>query len=145
IRQALARGGVTTQPQPATWLLRLPTRVLTFFAGGGVNNLVADRLTTLAAPTVQVLLHPSDMVISGRKTAAARAHALITEELTFTRAYLTWDQEANQVEDQLRAIWHGVEQQGASFAPAGLERVRLVGADLKKVDLPYEEWEVLFR
>ena len=46
-------------------MLRLPTKVLTTLAGGAIDDLVADQLTELRSKRLEVLLHPSDMVISG--------------------------------------------------------------------------------
>src|SRR4051794_11944153 len=83
VEQALARGGIQTWREPASWILRVPTKVLMFFAGGAVEKLVADELTTLKSDKVEVLLHPSDLVISGREPDAARAHAILTEQLIF--------------------------------------------------------------
>ena len=40
-------------------------------------------------------------VISGRPMDAARARAILAQRLTVTKAYLTWDKEANEVEDAI--------------------------------------------
>jgi hypothetical protein len=146
LQAALGRGGITTDRRQASWTLRLPTRLLTFFAGGAVENLVADQLTTLCSDRVEVLLHPSDLVISGRELDAARANAIVTEQLTFTRAYMTWDKEAQELEDRLRTIWEEARAHARGFEPAAaLERLHAVARDLRSTGLPYEEWEVLFR
>jgi hypothetical protein len=145
IQKALSMGGLKTERQRASGMLRLPTKVLTFFAGGAVEDLVADQLTTLKSSAVEVLLHPSDLVISGRELDAARAHAIITEQLTFTKAYLTWDKEANQLEDRLRAIWCELKERRDGSVSAAAEKLHAVERDLRCLKLPYEEWEVLFR
>jgi hypothetical protein len=146
VQQALLQGGLATQRAPASWMLRAPTKVLTLFAGKSVSNLVADQLTTLKSEKVEVLLHPSDMVISGQKLDAARAHAIITEQLTFTAAYMTWDKEANHLEDRLRATWQLLrEQPDGTIAGEAMGWLRGIERDLHQQDLPYEEWEVLFR
>ncbi len=146
VQEALRRGGLGTQRTPASWTLRVPTKVLTTLAGIAVSNFVADQLTTLQSDKVQVILHPSDMVISGRELDAARAHAIISEQLTFTAAYMTWDKEANQLEDRLRATWTLLrEQRDGTIATDAMGWLRGIERDLHQQDLPYEEWEVLFR
>ena len=45
--------------------MRQPTKVLTTLAGGAVDDLVADRLTELRSDRLEVLLHPSDLVVNG--------------------------------------------------------------------------------
>ncbi len=88
----------------ATWLLRLPTKVLTALAGGGIDDLVADELTVLRAADGEVLLHPTDLLIRGPEPWVARVRAVLSQHLAFSTASLTWTKEANTLEDQLRAL-----------------------------------------
>jgi hypothetical protein len=149
LRGALDRGGISTRAIAASWMIRMPTRVLTFFAGGSVKNLVAEQLTTLVAPTVEIMLHPSDLVASGRERDVARTQAILATNLTFTKAYLTWDKEANDLEDRLRRIWDDLQHTSQHSADGVPERdwdaLDQVERDLKQLKLPYEEWEVLYR
>jgi hypothetical protein len=147
VEQALDTGGFEVEREQASWMLRLPTKVLTTLAGGAIDDLVADRLTTLRSDRLEVLLHPSDMVITGSERDAARANAIIAEQLAFTPAYMTWSKEANEIEDRLRKVWITLRQQAER--PGMLnrltERLAAVEHDLRTLELPYEEWEVLFR
>jgi hypothetical protein len=147
IERALDRGGFEVERRPASWMMRLPTRVLTALAGGAVDDLVADQLTELHSDRIEVLLHPSDLVVNGSEKHAARAHAIIAEQLAFSPAYMTWTKEANELEDRLRKIWITLRQQ--SERPGMLNRLtnRLVAVehDLRAIELTYEEWDVLFR
>jgi hypothetical protein len=144
VQTALQTGGVETTSRRASWVLRMPTKVLTFFAGGAVSSLVADNLTVLEGEVVEVLLHPSDIVISGRELAAAHARAVLAEHLSFTKAYLTWHKEANELEDRLRAIWDAYRA-GTGEPRQWLSTLDRLERDLRQQKLPYEEWEVLFR
>src|SRR5207245_2069085 len=45
--KALANAGWKATRRPVSWMLSLPTRILTALAGGAVKHLVADQLTTL--------------------------------------------------------------------------------------------------
>ncbi len=124
-------------------MIRMPTRVLTFLAGGSIKSYVAEKLTTLKGDQVQVMLHPSDLVISGKEHQAAHAHALITAHLTFTKAHLTWSKDANKLEDRLGAVWQEIE----NGKPEGeaLGHLKAVAKDMDTATIPYEEWETLFR
>ena len=139
---ALRRSGFELARGRPSWMLRAPTRLLGWFAGAVVGDLVADQLTRLYAPDLEIILHPSDMVISGRPATSARARAAIAEHLPFTRAYLTWDREANEIEDALRGVWQSVE---AGAGHDALARLRALETRMHRLTLPYEEWEVLFR
>ena len=140
LKAALERGGLPTRREPASWMLRLPTRIILAFSGR--TDLIADHLTRLAGQRLEVLVHPSDLVISGRDTDAARARAVLSEQLTATKAYMTWDKEANEVEDRLRAIWRALE---AGRLDGLADRLDAIERHLRTLTLPYEEWEVLFR
>ncbi|HEV8471994.1 MAG TPA: hypothetical protein VGR82_04385 [Methylomirabilota bacterium] len=142
VQEALAAGGLPTTPRRAPWTLRAPTKILTMFARGAVADLVAEQMTMLASPTLEVILHPSDLVISGRQGTAARARAIIARRLVFTPAYMTWDKEANEIEDRLIDLWQARD----SRAPDDLRRaLDAVAHDLDRLEIAYEEWEVLFR
>ena len=142
VEAALRAGGLPTTRAQATWMLRLPTKFLSLFARSAMAGVAADRLTRLVSPRVEVLLHPSDLVISGRGHVASRARAILAERLTVTRAYLTWDKESNEVEDRIRTIWQAMRESRMDDAAATLAAVQ---QGLRELDVPYDEWEVLFR
>jgi hypothetical protein len=147
VQEALKQGGVQTRRRRATWLLRAPTKLLTIFAGDEFHKVMADNLTVLVADCCEVLLHPSDLVIRGRELQAARLHATLTERLTFTKAYLTWDKEANKLEDRLRRLFLGImkAKEKPGFDPKSVEELRSIEQALRNLQVSYEEWEVLFR
>lgn len=148
LQEALKQGGVHTRRERATWLLRAPTKLLTIFSGDEFEKLMADNLTVLVADTCEVLLHPSDLVIRGRELDVARVHATLTERLTYTKAYLTWDKEANKLEDRLRKIWLKImdkRARGVVLDRESLAELSSIEEVLRKLPIAYEEWEVLFR
>ena len=140
VRRALAAGGLPTTPMRATWMLRFPTKILTFFAGRSLGGNVD--LQRLVSPKCQMLLHPSDFVISGRESDAAHARAVLGERLTRTHAYLTWTKEANEVEDEIRRAWNHLD---AGRAMDAADQLTAVEDKLHELTVPYAEWEVLFR
>jgi hypothetical protein len=146
IQRALQVGGWNTQLAPASWMLRFPTKVFTVVGGADKSNLVADNLTVLRSPTLEVALHPSDLVIGGKKADVAHARATIAEQLAFSKAYMTWNKEANELEERLTTLWEELRSRGKPFArgPAA-NRLHAIERDLKALEIPYEEWEVLNR
>jgi hypothetical protein len=67
---------------------------------------------------------------------------VLSEHLTYTRAYLTWSKAANDLEDRIRDFWPALQAAEIGEARALLDEVvNRLGA----LALPYEEWEVLFR
>jgi hypothetical protein len=146
LEKALRAGGIETERRQASWVFRYPTKVLTFFAGGALPNAVADELTTLKSGHVEVLLHPSDLAIRGREREVARARAIVEEQLAFSRAYMTWTKEANELEDRLCSIWNDLKERPDGSARAETAaKLQAVERDLRAVMLPHEEWEVMLR
>jgi hypothetical protein len=140
VRHALEIGGLASTPRRAPWMLRFPTAILTLFAGRSLGANVP--LQRLVGDRFQVLIHPSDLVISGREADAAHARAVLGERLTVTHAYLTWTKEANEVEDEIRRAWHDIGEHRATDVA---DRLSGVERTLHQLTTPYEEWEVLFR
>jgi len=146
IQRALAVTGSHTDRKPITWMLSVPTKVLTMFAGGVSGKLIGDRLVTLASRDMEVMLHPSDMVISGKKLDVTHVRSALMEQLAFSRAYLTWDKDANALEDRIRRVWNQLRAQRGGDVPAeSVRELQAIEKELREADLPYEEWQVLNR
>jgi hypothetical protein len=95
---------------------------------------------------VQVLLHPSDLVVRGREEDVNHARAILAERLVFTDAYLTWTKEANELEDRLHDLWREVTRAEGDLAVGRLvDHLAAFNRDALKASLSFEEWEVLFR
>jgi len=144
VQASLARRGLRTKPGPASWVLRLPTRVLSFFAGS-VEGLVSEQMKVLRADDLEILLHPSDLVVRGRPEKTAPAASVLLECLIHTKAHLTWDAESHEIEDRLQAILRDTIAHGGRSVPAASERLKAVERDLRRSLLAYEEIEKLYR
>ncbi|HEX8940618.1 MAG TPA: hypothetical protein VF763_10700 [Candidatus Limnocylindrales bacterium] len=149
LRAAMDGAGLGVERRAAPVVLSAPARLLAVMAGPGVQQLVPDRLAELAAPSLEVLVYPSDIAIAGRKDEVAAARAAIATRLTRAPAYLTTSAEAQAVEDQLESTARLV--QGAGRRP-GEDVGHRARTDLRRVDtrlasltVAYEEWEVLYR
>ncbi len=146
ISDALNKAGFEVRRQQANWMLRLPLKVMTTLSGRGSNNLIADNLTTLVSNRLELVLHPSDLAISGSKYDAAHARAIVAEQLSFSRAYLTWTKEANEMEDRLGEIWDKLRATAKRSVPQELaQELHKFERDLQETKIQHEEWEVLFR
>ena len=82
---------------------------------------------------VEVVVHPMDLALGGRKGPLSRARAAIARELTFTRANQTWTVQAQEIEDALAR---------AARSDGDLDAI---AARLAKVELGYDQWEILYR
>ena len=146
VEKALDNAGYPVTRTSAGFMLQLPVKVLKFFAGKGRSSLVGDELAKLVSDKVELILHPSDLVISGSKYDAARVRAIVAEQLAFSPAYQTWSKEANELEDRLGELWKQAKASGGvRDRAAQIEELQQVERALRDAKIQHEEWEVLFR
>jgi hypothetical protein len=132
LRAALERAGLQVRHSFAPWPLTLPGRILALVGGAGVRALVPRHLSQLRGRDFVITVHPMDLTLAGKSLALARARAALVRELTFTAAYQTWTMEAHAIEDAIESA-----ARVGDLAP--------VGALLDEAELPFEEWEILYR
>ena len=145
---ALADAGVevraTTAPaamsKPATWLAKV--------AGGNAGSLVPERMIQLDSKDLDILIYPMDLLVSGKPRLVAQARAAMASRLTTSAAHLTTSAEAQALEDRLMAM---ARPRGATpehpprFDDATAAEFADIDTALSTLDIPYEEWEVLYR
>jgi len=142
LEAAVDAAGLELTRVRAPRVLEAPSRLLAVVGGESVRRLVPDRLVMLRAPGLEVTIHPSDVSMAGSKEAVARARAAVADRLTRTEAYLTASEEAQETEDALRELHDPADPTGREEALATLAAI---DERLKKLTVPYEEWEVLYR
>jgi hypothetical protein len=133
LTEALGRAGVRVRRAQAPWPLALPGRILALVGGAGVRALVPERLVQLRGGDLVITVHPMDLGLGGKPAVLARARAALVRELSFTEAYQTWTKEAQQIEDALMR------------AAKGEASVETIARQLATIDLPFEEWEIVYR
>jgi hypothetical protein len=140
LEQALDQAGLEVTRGTAPTVLAVPGRVLGAVAGSGVRSLVPDRLVQLNGRDLEIQLYPSDVALAGKEAVVNRARAAMASRLASTSAFMTTSAEAQAVEEKLQAIAHGERID---------ERTQLdllaIDDRLARLEVPYEEWEVLYR
>jgi hypothetical protein len=126
---------VTSRDAPA--VLAVPGRMLASVAGRHFRSLVPDRVKQLTGSGIEVLVHQSDIAISGGKGEVARARAAIASRLTSTAVYRTTSAEAQAIERRLEELAHDPSQAWAEL--------RSIDEELATIELDADEWEVLYR
>jgi hypothetical protein len=130
---ALDRAEVRVRGERAPWPLALPGRILALVGGAGVRALVPEQLVQLRGRDLVITIHPMDLGFSGTSKVIARARAALVKELSFTEAYQTWTKESQEIEDLLMR------------AAEGKGSTEIIARQLATIDLPFEEWEILYR
>ncbi|MFL5679731.1 MAG: hypothetical protein ACJ77B_03940 [Chloroflexota bacterium] len=140
LEKAIDDAGLAVDRHAAPTVMAVPGRLLASIAGAGVRSLVPDHLSQLIGKDLEIALYPSDIAISGKGPLVTRARAAIASRLASTAAFLTTSAEAQAIEERLERL----SRQGAAGAAADTE-LAAIDRDLAAVDIPYEEWETLYR
>jgi hypothetical protein len=146
VRDLLESEGYEVIHARTTWMLALPTKVLSSFAKTSINVFVANELATLKWNKCEIIIHPCDLVVRGSRLEVTRMQAWIIQNLALRSAYFTWHKEAHSIEDQLRHLrihsTQNVDRAGLTRLTACLKSI---DERLCQLSLPAEEWNVLYR
>jgi hypothetical protein len=99
----------------------------------------------LKAPDLEVLVYPSDVVVSGQRQAVAHARAAIASRLTHAPAYLTASREGQEIEDALRRLSERRQPERIHDPAAVRAALAPIDERLATIVVPFDEWETLYR
>ena len=125
-----------------------PARWLAAVAGTGAGGLIPERMIQLDGKDLDILIYPMDLLISGKPELVARARAAMASRLTTSAAHLTVSAEAQAIEDRLTALAKArpdTPDRPAPFDDVAVAELAAIDEVLSAVEIPYEEWEVLYR
>ena len=146
--RAVTAAGMDIDATEAPAVMTKPARWLAAVAGGASGSLVPERLVRLRGQDLDILIYPMDLLISGKPERVARARAAMASRLTTAAAHLTASAETQAIEDRLAALMQATRpdaEHTAGFdAPAAAE-LESIDVELATLDVPYDEWEVLYR
>jgi hypothetical protein len=140
LERALDDAGLDVNRGQAPAILIAPAKVLAAVAGSGVRSLVPDRLVQLTSRDLEVQLYPSDVALAGKEVSVNRARAAIASRLAATTAFMTTSAEAQGLEERLQ---HVADRR--RLDEDGQRELAEIDDALAHIEIPYEEWEVLYR
>ena len=146
--RALEAAGIEVQATNAPAAMSKPARWLAAVAGSGAASLVPEKLIQLDGKDLDILIYPMDLLISGKPRLVARARAAMASRLTTSAAHLTISAEAQAVEDRLATVARpptATPDLPPRFDDAAAAEFAAIDEQLSALDIPYEEWEVLYR
>ena len=142
---AVTAAGLEVEPREAPRSMSAPARWLAAIAGGGPNGLVPERMIQLDGKDLDILIYPMDLLISGKPALVARARAAMASRLTTSAAHLTVSAEAQAIEDRLARLARSPDGEAPRFEEAAATTLAGIDQELARIEIPYEEWEVLYR
>ena len=145
LESVLDDAGLAVRPRPAPGILSIPPRLLDAVAGKALGGMVPDRLMLLTSRSLDVLVYPSDVALSGTRVAVARARAAIAAQLTDSPAYLTASAESERIEDEIRDVAAATDGVGPTGVGALTSRIRSLDRQIAQLMVPFDEWETVYR
>ena len=122
---------------PKSW----PMRTVAFPARHLLGAVVRGEPIRIVSGDLEVLAYATTVAINGPKERAHEVRAAVEREVAFCNAYLTWNDEAQELEDELIAA--GSQENGdLDKLRRRLDRVQ---ARIDRASLNLEEWNVLYR
>jgi hypothetical protein len=122
---------------PKSW----PMRTVAFAASHLLGAAVRGDPIRVVVGDLEVLAYATNVAVNGPKERAYQVRAAVEREAAFCDAYLTWNEDAQKLEDELVAV--------AGEANGGLDRLRRrldrVQVRIDRASLNSEEWNVLYR
>jgi hypothetical protein len=146
--RALAAAGLEVEPTSAPAYMSKPAKWLASVAGSSASSLVPEKLIQLDGKDIDILIYPMDLLISGKPALVARARAAMASRLTTSAAHLTISAEAQAIEDRLAALARPVAETPdipRRFDDPAAAEFKAIDDQLATLEIPYEEWEVLYR
>jgi hypothetical protein len=140
LEAALDDAGLDVDHGDAPTILSVPGRLIGSIAGPGVKALVPDKLVQLTNRNLEIQLYPCDIAIAGQEILVTRARAALASRLASTAAFLTTSAEAQAIEARLERLARSGEG-----GPRAAAELASIDHDLATVNVPYEEWETLYR
>lgn len=147
IRGALKRHGMETEVSRPHWTIYRIFTALAWIEGHIFRRHVAREMLMLEGETsdgdsFEVTVHATDISILGRTKAAAMVMAVLSEELDERYLYLTWDDDAQELEDRIQELSRRLEETGE---PPEDEEISELCDRLRGLSLETEEWNAVRR
>jgi hypothetical protein len=147
IERLIEANGLDAARAEPPWWMKASAAILRIMGGRALRGLMPPELAHWRGRSLQIALYPSDVLVRGAKERASWTHGLIAEAFARGPGLQTFDLDAQEIELQVHRIWRVYEKEpeahrGSRFL---LARVREAGRDLGTLDVPYEQWQVVYR
>ena len=142
LRDALSSIGVEeVQVAEASGMKTWPLRTVGFAVKHLLGAIVRGDPMRLEAGEIEIYAYATTISIQGPKEDTYRVRAAIQRKLGFHDAFLTWNEEAQNIEAELLSAHHAVD----GDVEALRSRLDEVQAEMDTASLNSEEWNVLYR
>ena len=122
---------------PKVW----PMRTVGFAAKHLLGAAVRGDPVRMAGDEIEIFAYATNISIQGPKEETYRVRAAVQRRLGFHDAYLTWNDDAQEIEEQLLTA----HREAKGDVEALRERLDAIQEEMDTASLNSEEWNVLYR
>jgi len=147
VAEAFALAGSLPERQETPMRMRLPSKVLNWFARSALEPVLPNEPQRLVAGGVEAYLYPADLLIRGEKHQLSHVRAMLSRTEIERYAYLVESPKAQGLQDQLGRLWDVWKQHAfpEQAAPRLGQRLREIYRELNRIEVQYGDWVVLER
>jgi uncharacterized membrane protein YqjE len=147
IDDVIAANALDTARAEPPWWMKAPSRILRALGGRALRPLLPRDPAYWRGPALQIALYPSDVLVRGDKRRAAWSHGLLGEAFASGPGLQTSDPDAQEIERQVHRVWSVYEKEPEAHRRSRflLGRVREAARDLSTLDVPYDQWQIVYR
>jgi len=144
---ALSAYGIELRPADPPWTMTAPAGVLRTLGGRAFSSFVGGETLYRVGDGLQLNLNPNELLLRGKPDRVLRAQTLAQEVTAPRAALMATDARARDLERQIKRVWSVYAEDPADHrgAPILLRRVREIARELSQSDLPFDEWQIVYR
>ena len=144
---ALAAYGIALRPDKPPWTMTAPAGVMRKLGGRAFASFVSEGSLYHHGDGLQLNLNPNELLVRGKPDRVLRAQTVAQEVMAPRDALMTMDAKARELERQIKRVWsvYGEEPQRHRESPILRERVEQIGRELAQSDVPFDEWQIVYR
>jgi hypothetical protein len=144
---ALERHGFRMKPAEPGWWVKAPNRILAFFGGAAFAAFVPERIEHYEDRDLALSFYTSGALLRGKGSRMTWAQGLIEETVAHSRGLQTFSPAAQDLERQIRRVWHVYDDAPGPHRSSSIlrERIAAIGRDLTRTEVQHDEWQALYR
>ena len=144
---ALAAAGIPLRAGDPPWTMVAPAGVLRTLGGRAFAAFVSEKTLYHHGDGLQLNLNPNELLLRGKPDRVVRAQTLAQEVIAPRAALMTMNAEARVLEQQIKRVWavYAEDPEHHRESRALESRVGEIARELSRRDLPFDEWQIVYR
>jgi Putative Actinobacterial Holin-X, holin superfamily III len=144
---ALAAYGIVLHRDKPPWTMTAPAGVMRKLGGRAFASFVSEGTLYHHGDGLQLNLNPNELLVRGKPARVLRAQTIAQEVIAPRDALMTMDAKARDLERQIKRVWVVYAEEPHQHRESGvlLERVREIARELAQSDVPFDEWQIVYR